>query len=134
MSLHSKVLAATVALISGCALAAERGALECRVTDGAYQSPGSTKLDSAAKRDSKVIGSTFTVERSTGRVIGSALFQTDGRKVEKAQDTEDVYELLWRNEHRDVFALKVAKFNGAWSFSYFSGWQALLLVGSCREA
>jgi hypothetical protein len=133
MSPHPRVLAATLALVAEFVFATEWRTLECRVTDGAYGSPGTTMLGSAAKRDPTIIGTTFTVERGADRVVGSSLFQTDRRGVEKVQDVEGIYELLWRNEHRDVFALRLAKFDGVWSFSYFSGWQALLLVGSCRE-
>jgi hypothetical protein len=122
-----------LALCASTGSAANAATFECRTTDGVYRSPGSTKLAAAGKRDPKIIGTVFTVERGAARVVGSSLFQTDGKRVERIRDGEDIYELLWHSEHRDVISLRLAKFNGSWSFSYYSGWLGLLLAGSCRE-
>ncbi len=114
--------------------AANAATFECRTTDGVYRSPGSTKLAAAGQRDPKIIGTVFIVERGAARVVGSPLFQTDGKRVERIRDGEDTYELLWHGEHKDIVSLRLTKFNGAWSFSYYSGWLGLLLSGSCRES
>ena len=121
------------ALLAGTfALPVQARNFECTIADGVHGTPGTTSLAPAAKRDPKIIGSTFMVETSRAGVAGSVLFRTEGQKVEVLRDTEDAYELLLRNQQQDVKTLKLTRFNGKWTFSYYNGWLALLLTGHCR--
>jgi hypothetical protein len=133
LPLSLKFLPIALALCANLVGAAQAATYRCQTTDGVYRVPGSTKLAPAARRDPKVIGSVFTVERSAGRVTGSSLFETEGKRVDRVQDTEDAYELLWHNDHKDTVSLRLTKLQGAWSFSYYSGWLGLMLAGSCDE-
>ena len=105
---------------------------ECRTTDGAYRPPGATTVASAAKRDQNILGSVFSVNTSQARVSGPSLFRTEEQRVEVLKNSDDEFEVLWRSKQNDLTTLRISKFDDAWTFTYYSGWQSLLLAGSCR--
>jgi hypothetical protein len=133
MKFARPLIVATTTLLTLLTFSVHAKSFECTTTDGVYRPPGSIALVSAAKRDKSIVGRVFIVETLLSRVAGSALFKTDEQRVEVLTNTDDEYQMLWRNKHEDLTTLRVSRFKNEWMFSYFNSWQGLLLAGRCRE-
>ncbi len=105
---------------------------ECTVADGVYRPLGTTRLEPAAKRDPTILGTSFTVDTRRARVSDGDLFRSEGKAVEVLKDTDDVFEVIWKNQHQDVTTLRLTKHASEWTFAYYATWISLVLTGSCR--
>lgn len=108
--------------------------LACQPSDGIYVQTGHSAFSAASTYDATILKNKFYVQRATGTVIGGALYRTEDKKREVVRNDDKALELLLRTSLGDTFMIKLARSNERWTFTHYSSWLNLLLVGTCEPA
>lgn len=109
---------------------------ECRVVSGVYKSPGEPALINAFDFDKSLKEKTFFVDRKSGRITGSAIFDNSDAEIQVLSDVNDiidVFVLSSRSKKSDVTILSIRKFEGKITFTYYVEFFGLLLSGECKK-
>lgn len=106
--------------------------LACQPVDGVFVQSGQSVLSKVDSYDAMILKNRFFVEKSTANVVGGALFSTDGKRRDIVRNDANVLEVSLRNSLGDTSVLKVIRSNERWSFTHYSSWLNLLLVGACE--
>ncbi len=122
-----------IALVAG-PLTSLAQTLACQPSGGIYVQPGQSAFSAASTYDATILKNKFYVDRSTGTVVGSALYRTDDKRREIVRNDDKALELLLRTTHGDTFIIKLARSSERWTFTHYSSWLNLLLVGTCEPA
>jgi hypothetical protein len=127
--MHNSII--LIALVAG-PLTSLAQTLACQPSDGMYVQTGHNAFSAASAYDATILKSKFYVERSTGTVIGGALYRTEDKKREVVRSDDKALELLLRTSLGDTFVIKLARSSERWTFTHYSSWLSLLLVGTCE--
>ena len=110
---------------------------ECRVKSGAYVLPGSSAITDAFKQDKALSSAVFFVDTETGKVTGTSLFDsgTDQVRVIRnpAENDANSYVVSFTSDKADTRILSIKEFEGKITFTFYSEFFRLFLVGECQK-
>lgn len=128
-----KVLVQLVALLCvTSALASE--SYRCVVMNAVVKNPGSSFLADATEQDPNLKSMFFFVDRPSGKITGSALFDNAADEVEIVRDVRGTVDdfVVTSKKKGELRVLRIAVHDGKRTFIFFAEPLGILLSGECN--
>ncbi len=131
-----KILVQLLAMLCVTSAFADERHYLCVVMDAVVKNPGSPLLTDAKEQDPKLKSMAFFVDRPSGRITGSTLFDNAATEVRIVRDVNGTTDdFVVTSKTRDgLRVLRIMGHDGKHTFTFFIEPLGLLLSGECKPA